>query len=154
MIRSDGINTGETRVYHILKYVVVFSAAGLFGPVIRFMIWSPSALMKEARIIYGFIYDLLFLLWPMQALAVMEVSIGRTKAAVLAISANVLLFGIIGLLIAVLAQLRVRTIYIYVALCLLVVWWALWGAGFSLTHFNVYALVVALLFYAVPFYIG
>ena len=81
MIRSDGINTGETRVYHILKYVVVFSAAGLFGPVIRFMIWSPSALMKEARIIYGFIYDLLFLLWPMQALAVMEVSIGRTKAA-------------------------------------------------------------------------
>jgi hypothetical protein len=40
-----------------------------------------------------------------------------------------------------------------VVVCLLLFVWAFWGAGFSFAHLGVLALAVALLVYAVPFWV-
>jgi len=44
-----------------------------------------------------------------------------------------------------------QLIILYTVVCALVTLWALWGAGFNLKYFNLYALVVALVIYAIPF---
>lgn len=99
------------------------------------------------------INDLVYLLWPAQALAVVEVNIGTNKAIFFAVAANILLFGIVGVLVAIVAKRRAFFIIMYFLLSGLVLYWALWGAGFSFAYINWLALAVALLLYAVPFFI-
>jgi glucose dehydrogenase len=60
---------------------------------------------------------------------------------------------VVGVIVGLLARTRGRLVLAYVVVCLLLFVWAFWGAGFSFAHLGVLALVVALLVYAVPFWI-
>lgn len=136
----------------MLKSLLVFAGAGLLGPLVRFAIWPPSrfnALFPKS--ISNFLYDFILLLWPTQPMAAAEVNIGRASAAALAIGANLLLFSILGIVVGALARTPGRLITAYVLVCILLFLWAFWGAGFSFAHLGSFALIVALLLYAVPF---
>ena len=130
----------------ISKSFLVFSAAGLVGPLVWNVMHHPSRMEN-------FISDLVFLLWPTQPIGAVEVSVGGPVAAALTIGANLVVFALLGLVVGVLARNRGRLVSTYILLCVLLFLWALFGAGFSFAHLGVFALVVALLLYAIPFWL-
>jgi hypothetical protein len=132
--------------------MLLFGLMAFVGPFVRWMTWPPSAFEQGTSIaLSGFISDLVFLLWPTQALAVIEVNTGPVIAAVVAVGANVMLFAVVGVLAGILVNTRLGLPALYLAVGLLLALFALWGAGFSVAYLNVVALAVAVLLYAVPF---
>jgi hypothetical protein len=127
--------------------ILVFLACGLAGPLLRWATWPP----KPASTGGDFVYDLVLFLWPTQPLAVMEATIGPVAAIALSIGANVVLFGVVGLVAAAVAARVSRLIALYVLVCLGVLLFALWTAGFSVAFVNMGALVIAFVLYALPF---
>jgi len=97
------------------------------------------------------VYDLALLIWPTQPLAVVEVSTGPFIAIALSVGANVLLFGVAGVIVGIIARQPVPVIVSYLVTCAFVLVLALWSAGFSLQYLNAIALIVAFILYAVPF---
>lgn len=126
---------------------LVFLACGLAGPLLRWATWPP----KPASPGGDFVYDLVLLLWPTQPLAVMEATIGPVAAIALSIGANVVLFGLAGIVAAAVANRVSRLIAFYILVCLGVLFFALWIAGFSAALVNWGAVVIALVLYALPF---
>lgn len=138
----------------ILRSTVVFAGAGLLGPLVRFATWPASRFdTLVPKSVSNFLYDFVLLLWPTQPMAVVEVSIGRVAAVALAIVANLLLFAVLGAMVGTQARTRARLIAGYAVVCGLIFYIDLWGAGFSLAYLNVFALVVALILYAIPFWV-
>jgi len=132
---------------------LIFGATAFVGPLIRWMTWPPSKFEQGSSTSIGnFVYDLVFLLWPTQPLAVIDVNTGPLVAGVVAVGANVLLFGFVGLVVGSVAKHAPGLLALYVLVCALVLLLALWGAGFSVAYLNIFALVAALLLYAVPFW--
>lgn len=127
--------------------ILVFLACGLVGPLLRWATWPP----KPASTGGDFVYDLVLLLWPTQPLAVMEATIGPVAAIALSIGANVVLFGVVGIVAAAVADRVSRLIAFYVVVCLGLLLFALWIAGFAVAFVNIGALVVAFVLYALPF---
>jgi hypothetical protein len=140
-------------MYRMPFSVCVFVVASLFGPLIRLLTPYANFDGSVSDRISRFVYDLVLLLWPAQPVAVMEASIGRLAATMLALGANVLLFGVIGFVVGMSPK---RGVWVasYVSTCVLVLWVGLWGDGFSVAHFNWFAFVVALTLYAVPFWVA
>jgi hypothetical protein len=91
------------------------------------------------------------LLWPTQPLAVVEASVGSVAAIAISVTANILLFGVIGMLAGVLAKTAIQLGSVYLAVCVMIILLGLWSVGFGFSYLNVIALVVALVLYAVPF---
>jgi hypothetical protein len=142
----------KTATANSLQAILLFGLMGLVGPCVRWLTWPPSAFEQStSTALSTFVYDLVFLLWPTQLLAVMEVNIGVASAGLVAVSANVLLFAMVGAMAGILVKSRRGIIALYLSQGLLVFLLALWGAGFSIAHLNVVIVVVALLMYAVPF---
>ena len=86
-------------------------------------------------------------------MAVIEVNVGTLLAVTIAVAANVLWLSVIGL-VAGIGSKRfwwLVTCYILVSGFVLLV--ALWGSGFDFEFFHVPAFTVALLMYAIPFWI-
>lgn len=136
----------------LMSTVLLFGLMAFVGPFVRWVTWPPSAFGRgTSTALSSFVSDLVFLLWPTQSLAVIEVNTGPAIAAVVAVGANVLLFVVVGVLAGVLVKTRLGLPTLYLAVGLLLALFALWGAGFSVAYFNVVALAVALLLYAVPF---
>lgn len=140
----------------VISPIAMFSIMGLIGPLISFIIlpiFKPTKVIST--VMYYFIYDLVILLWPSWFLAIQEISIGRPMALILAISTNIFLFSIIGLIVAIILRVIDRkNVAIYgscIFVWVLVILWSLWGAGFNVSHINGYVLVIALSFYAIPF---
>lgn len=132
--------------------MLLFGLMAFVGPFVRWVTWPPSAFERgTSTALSGFVSDLVFLLWPTQSLAVIEVNTGPVIAAVVAVGANVLLFVVIGVLAGILVKTRLGLPMLYLTVGLLLALFALWGAGFSVAYLNVVALAVALLLYAVPF---
>src|SRR5258708_3160405 len=129
-----------------LKSLLVFAGTGLFGPLVWNVVRHPSRMEN-------FISDLVFLLWPTQPIGVIETNFGGPTATAVTIGANLVLFSVLGLVVGALARTRGRLVTAYVLVCVLLFLWALWGAGFSFAHLGVFALAVALLLYAVPFWV-
>jgi len=131
---------------------LVFILTGLVGPIIRWMTWPPSAHEnKTSTILSSFVDDLVFLLWPTQPLAAIEVNTGPIVAGLVAAGTNMALFAIIGMLAGLLFTGRVGLLTLYIMVVLLASLFSLWGAGFSLAYINFTALAVGLLIYASPF---
>jgi hypothetical protein len=128
-----------------LKSILVFTGAGLLGPLVWNMVRHPSR-------VENFVSDLVFLLWPAQPMGVIEANVGVPRALAVTIGANLILFAIVGVIVGLLARTRGRLILGYVVVCLLLFVWAFWGAGFSFAHLGGLALAVALLVYAIPFW--
>lgn len=132
----------------------VFAVAALVGPLVRFLTWPPSKFEEAtSATVSEFVYHLVILIWPTQPLAVVEASTGPLTAAAVAICGNVLLFSVMGLVVWVGAKRLYWLITSYVAVCGLVLLAAFWGAGFNVAFVNGFAFVVALLIYAIPFWV-
>jgi hypothetical protein len=133
-----------------ISSVLIFLVGGLAGPLLRWITWPPAS----GRAGETFVYDLVFLLWPTQMLAVAEASMGKSSAILLAIGANLLLFGIAGALVIAASRLQsIAGIVAYGFPGVGVVLLALWGAGFDLRFMNFLALFVALGFYGLLVYL-
>jgi hypothetical protein len=98
-----------------------------------------------------FIYNLVLLLWPAQPLAAIEVNTGKFVAALVSVGANLLLFGVAGALVGVLAKKPVGLVILYVLVCAMLFVLARWASG-SFTSLEVSALVVSLVLYAILFF--
>lgn len=137
-----------------LVSLCIFTAAAFVGPLIRFIVWPPSRIGEIASFrVDRFIYDLIFLLWPTQSLAVMEVNVGTPMAITVAIGSNILLYATTGIVAGLVSGRRIALLTIYLLVCVLVTLFALWGAGSDLAFVNVIALALALVFYAIPFWV-
>ena len=129
------------------RSILVFLTCGLAGPLLRWATWPP----KPASPGGDFVYDLALLLWPAQPLAVMEATIGPLAAIAFSIGVNVVIFGVVGIVAAIVADRISRLTALYALVCLGVLLFALWTAGFSVAFVNMGALVVAFGLYALPF---
>ena len=125
---------------------LLFAVAGLAGPALRLVTWPPSR--PE-----GFVYDLVLYLWPTQPLAVIEATSGKLLALLLSVGGNVLLFTVVGLLAGAAAKHPLTVLALYAAWSAVLLLVGLWGAGFEKGYLSVYPLAVALLLYALPFWI-
>lgn len=133
---------------------IVFALAALAGPLVRLVTWPPSRFEKATSTgTEDFVYDLVLYLWPTQPLAAVEATAGRLMAALLSIGGNLLLFILLGLAVGAAAGRRGIVPLIYTAVCGLLVLFAFWGAGFSLEHLSWRPLAVAMVLYAVPFWL-
>lgn len=83
----------------------------------------------------------------------METSVGPILAGLVAVFTNVILFGLLGAVVGAIAHLRFGLLTAYVVVGVMVAIFSFWGAGFGFDHLNKLALVVALLMYAIPFWI-
>lgn len=118
------------------------------GPLLRGITWPLLTSSSEfARASEDLIYDLVLLLWPAQMLAVMEASIGKLSALLLAVGGNLLLFTIFGALFMILARRTPGLLVVSGSLLLCVVLFALWGSGFDYLFLNGWALIIALTYY-------
>lgn len=131
----------------------IFSAAALVGPLIRLAIWPPSDPGGTISLHFErFLYDFILLIWPTQPLAVMEESVGTFAAAAVAVGANVILFALAGIGIGAAGRRRSGLVASYGLVCALVIASELWGAGSDPEFVNLTALLLALGFYAIPFW--
>jgi len=100
-----------------------------------------------------FTYALVLLLWPAQPLAAMEISMGLVMASVVAVVANCFLFSIVGLVAGFFRNRPVIFLMVYVIVCITLACLALWAFGLPLSHTDAYALITAILFYGLVFFI-
>jgi hypothetical protein len=100
----------------------------------------------------GEVRDVVFLLWPAQPVAVIEITVGRLMATVVAVGVNVAIFAIVGMAAGFWATRRPRLLALLVAILGLLLWLALWGAGFDWSYMSVRALACAFLLQAVLFW--
>lgn len=128
----------------IAKSTMVFAGMGLVGP----LLWNAVPHPSRAE---GFVSDLVFLLWPSGMIGAVESKTGEAIAAVLTIGANLVLFSLLGLVVGAIGKDRRRLMFAYGTVAAMIVAWAFWGAGLSLAHLGVLALLVALAAYALPF---
>ena len=133
--------------------VFVFATTALVGPAIRYATWPPSWFERatSARI-EGFVYNLVFYLWPAQPLAALVPDEDRFVGLLLAVGVNILLFALIGLIVGGVAR-QGRLLLVYGAVCTLLLVCALWGAGYRVQHLGVIPLLLATLVYGIPFWL-
>lgn len=128
--------------------VLIFMAAGLVGPLLRWATWPPGTSTGMA----DFLYSLVLLLWPAQPVSVIEASTGTLIAIAISVGANVLLFGVLGVLVGVFASKGAALVVLYVGALASLVALTVWAFGLSFTSFPVLALIGAAALYAVPFF--
>jgi hypothetical protein len=125
------------------KSLLVFAGAGLVGPAIWLAAWPPARLADVLpRSVWFFYTHLVEMLWPV---SMMGPWIG--------LPANLVLFTVLGLTVAWLARTRTQLAVAYAVITVLVFFMALWQAGFAFARVDGFALAVALLLYAVPFWV-
>lgn len=133
--------------------VLVFATAALVGPLLRFITWPPSRFREMTSAAIGeFVRDLVLLLWPTQILALGTAAFSL-KIAALSIGGNLVLFTLLGLVVAGVARRRGGMLLTYVGVGFLLLLFALWFAGFRGASVNWFALLAALLIYAIPFWL-
>jgi hypothetical protein len=134
-----------------MRSTAVFLAAGLAGPLIRWIIPLAPTGPGLSSSTSDFVYSLVLLLWPAQPLAVIEVNAGRLVAAIVSIGANLLVFGVVGAVAGICAQKLVGLVSLYLTVCAMVIVLAIWASGLPFTSLEVGALIVSLFLYAIPF---
>jgi hypothetical protein len=133
--------------------ILLFLLGGIAGPLLRWTTWPPGRVGDGTGIsISDLVYDLVLMLWPMQALGVIDVSTGRATAVAISVGANLLLFATAGLLAGMLARRPAQLVAMYLSVCVILVLLTVWSAGYSLTLTNLIALLVAFVLYAVLFF--
>lgn len=132
----------------IIPSGLLFVGVGFLGPLVHWASWPPNNTSPSAN----FIYDVTLLSWPMQPLAVMEVSMGGHFALAIAVATNVLLFAVLGALAGILSKKKGLLFALYIVVCAITVLFALWAFGTPLSYSNVSALVSVALLYALLFF--
>jgi hypothetical protein len=132
------------------RTMMAFLAAGVLGPVASLGVVHLSPYSAA----YGFLYGLVWLLWPTWGLAVAEVSLGTLAAVTLAIVANLILFGVVGAAIACIARWRSILLAFWVTCLGVLCMWSWVGAGGSVQHVKWSPLLLAAGVCSVPFEIA
>lgn len=94
-----------------------------------------------------FVYGLVLFVWPFQPLGVLEGVVGWIGAAVLTVSANVLLFMVIGSLGFRFRRQPAMLMILWGAIVAPLVFVAWWASGYDARFVNIPSLTVAALFY-------
>lgn len=144
-IYTPNNGTSSLVMQRITFAVVVFVITGLCGPIVGIAVHGAPR--------NDFVDDVVFLLWPTGPIGVIEASVGPTLAAVCSVGSNVLLLAVFGLIAGMVARQRLWLVCAYCLLSGLILVVALWGSGFSAAHFSWFALIIALAFYAIPFWV-
>ena len=133
---------------------LTFAVAAFAGPLIRLVTWPPSRFERMTSTgVERFVYDLVFYLWPTQLLCLAEPSKGSSTVVLLSVLGNVLLFGLLGFAVGAGADRRGVVPLTYLAVCGLLVLFALWEGGFGPEHVSWLPLVSAMSLYAIPFWL-
>jgi len=132
--------------------ILLFSAAGIAGPLLRWATWPPGRVGDGTGFsMNDFLYNLVLLLWPTQPLGVMEASVGRDMALAIAVGANLILFGVAGVIVSIASRRLTGIATVYVLLCAMLTGFAFWIAGKNLGDIDVVALLVAVALYGLLF---
>ena len=132
-----------------LRVAVVFACAAIVGPLLALLdIMLPRFALRPPGHDDLFLYELSFLLWPTQVLAVMETSLGSTAAVALAVAANIASFEGLGLLVKVLARRTAASLAVLFGVSCMLVGCELWSAGYDPKFINWSASTTALVFYS------
>jgi hypothetical protein len=126
-----------------LRSVIVFSLFSFLGPVFQ-RIPLPAFLSLHRE-------DLAFLFWPGIVLSAGGHAAGGRDLWV-SITANVVLFALLGLLTALVSKRLKTVVVIYACLCAFLTLVEAWGSGFSLAYFSWFVLIFAYLAYWLPFW--
>ena len=135
-----------------IKTLSIFTAASLVGPLLVLCLWPLSRFNQAFPELENFVYDLIFLLWPAQPLAVIESNSGTFVAATVAVVANILMFAVPALLKRIILQ-RWWQLTVYSLTCGFILLLAFWASGFNYRFINGLALLSALVFYTALFLI-
>jgi hypothetical protein len=117
------------------------------GPLVRLAFWSASPYSFGAT----FVDDLVWLLWPTNGFAVIEVSIGTPLAVSIAIGSNLILFGIVGLIVACIGRWTPLLVLSWTASLGALGKWAWIGSGEDVKHLHWLPLLVGGVLCSVPF---
>ena len=132
--------------------IFIFLGGGVAGPLLRWATWHPGRVGDGTGFsISDFLYSLVLLLWPTQPLGVMEASLGRHMAVVVTVGANLIVFGVAGVIVAIAARRLPLLIAIYILICLMLSAFAFWIAG---NQIDVVALLVAFALYGLLFLVA
>lgn len=127
------------------RAALVFAAASLVGPLIRLSTWPPSDFEQAtSEATANFVYDLVFYLWPTQALMAYESSFGLFAAAIMSIGGNILFFLCFGYVVSVLSRSLAGLMLAYAGTCGLLAVMASWASGFGTDQVNFAAVLAAL----------
>lgn len=138
----------------VFRSTAMFAAAGLAGPLLRYVTWPPFDPESLWAPWDMFIYELVLLVWPTQPLAACDPTPGTFGGVLLpVVGANVLLFAVLGALVSPLARRGAWTLLSYAAVCGLITWYGLLWTGFNAAYLHVPALLVALAFYGLLFWL-
>lgn len=134
--------------------IIIFAFGALVGPLVNFIILPVFGNMASKfggiwKSLESLFSNLVFLLWPTQMLAVIEVFSGKSIAILTAIAGNIILFSVFGVLLAFCFRNRKAFFIVCYLLYFLIVFFALWGAGFDLYFLNILSLIIAIAFYTV-----
>ena len=117
--------------------VAAFSIFGLAGPVIQRISLAPASF--------------LILVWPALLLTAGGSADRLQHDFRVASIVNVVLFAVLGLLVAMVGRRPLVIVAAYLAICGMVTMAEAWGAGFSATFFSLKDLAIAFAMYALPF---
>lgn len=125
--------------------VLIFLIGGMVGPLLRWTTWPPGPV---GTTVSDLTYDLVMMLWPTQPLAVVEANTGLPMAVAISVGANLVLFGVVGLIAGLLARRPRWLIALYACVSLMLILLASWSTGGDFSITNLIALVIALGLYA------
>jgi hypothetical protein len=135
----------------VLWPAAIFLVTGLTGPFIRWVVPVTPTHTEVGASLGDFVYNLVLLLWPAQALAVIEVNTGRLAAGIVAVGTNLVLFAVVGVVSGICARKPLALLSIYLVVCMMVVALAVWAFGRPFTSTEIGALACSVILYAIPF---
>jgi hypothetical protein len=136
----------------ISQSILIFVAASQIGPLLCLITQLPGWL-KKSPATYDFLYQLIQMLWPAWPIAVIEVNTGPAIAGITAAAANALPFACVGGVMGLLGNRRATIFALFLSVGFVIAWHSSWASG-GLSEINTYALTLALIIYAAPFYIS
>jgi len=128
---------------------LVFTCGAFVGPsLVPIMLSFPT--FSSAN---NLIADVVLFLWPMQPIAVMEASIGTFWAVFIAVSANVLVFAILGIIVVLSTHRKTAFLAGSGTLFFLIIWFGYWLAGSDVTHIKIRPVATAVGLYGALLYL-
>jgi hypothetical protein len=132
------------------RTTLVYALLGMLGPILWVVNPFPVGSAQ-----YAIAYHVVLILWPADPFTMMDGSLGKVPALVMALGSNVVIFGMLGLLVGMTGAAPLLFSAAIVA-GLLILWWAWLGAvEFSTIHLTaalISALLLMLPFLVPPFY--
>ena len=127
---------------------ILFTSGAFAGPALV----PIAGILAPDSSEYAAVMDVVILLWPVQLLGAWEASIGTFWAAGIAISANVVLFAVIGAIVVLCARWKPAFLIAAATIFVLVALYEYWIAGSNLAYLELRPLLTAIGLYGALLY--